>query len=111
MILRYQPEGLEPREWAVKPERMLSVEIEAIEDVTGWTMGQWIEKMQASSVKALHALLWVLLKRVDPTRTYASVQFTLDEVEMTLEADEHEDDEPATEGEAPKESSDPGSEI
>lgn len=47
-----------------------------------------MEKFQAASMLAIHGLLYVLLKRNDPTLRWESVQFTLSEVDIQADDEE-----------------------
>jgi hypothetical protein len=90
----YTPENGESQSWPYDPMKMLSVELEAIEDRTGMTFMEWGEALTNGSVKALHALLWVYLKRSDPTLEWGDVSFTMAEVDIeTDEMDAAEADE------------------
>lgn len=85
MKLVYTPEGAERREWEFDPNRILNVEAEAIERATGLT---WTEVLQATgrgSVGAIHAILWVLLKRSTPTLGYDDVVFGMHEVDFQVD--------------------------
>lgn len=84
----YKPDGVEPRKWDFAPEKLMNVESEAIERVTKMTYTEWGHAVERGSVTALHALLWVLMKRSDPTLTYDAVQFSLAEVDFELSDEE-----------------------
>lgn len=100
----YKPEGIEPRSWDFKPEKLLNPEAEAIERHTGWTFGEWVGKLGDTSMLALHGLLYVLLKRSSPTLKWDEVQFSLDEIGLEADDDEapalraHLEEKAATEG-------------
>ena len=76
----YAPENGNPREWDIDVGKLLSPERIAIEKLTGMTWGEWKIALSKDSVIAMHALLYVLLKRNDPTLTPGAVQFTEDEI-------------------------------
>ena len=98
MKLNYTPEGLPAQTFDFSPENMLSTEAEAIEEVGGTTWGSYLEfgaKLSTGNVRAMRALLWVLLCRTNPTLDFDSVVFRLDE--FTIEDD---DDEPEGKDEA-----------
>jgi hypothetical protein len=84
----YKPEGIDPKKWDFAPEKLMNPESEAIERVTKMTFGEWADAVTRGSVTAIHALLWVLLKRADPTLTYDAVQFSLSEVDFELTDEE-----------------------
>lgn len=88
MKFTYTPEGGEPRSWDFKPRKLLNVESELIEDVTGWTYQEFGEKFMAGSTRAYHALLWILLKRTTPGLKYDAVQFSMDEVDVEPDDEE-----------------------
>ena len=78
----YKPEGADPKVWDFKPNKLMNVESEKIEDLTGWTYQEFGEKFMMGSTKAYHALLYVFLKRETPTLKYDQVQFAMDEIEV-----------------------------
>jgi hypothetical protein len=84
----YKPEGADVRRWDFAPEKLMNVESEAIERVTKMTYTEWAGAVERGSVTALHALLWVMLKRGEPTLTYEAVQFSLSEVDFELSDEE-----------------------
>lgn len=88
MKLTYSPEGVEPMIWDFLPSKMLNVEAELIEDVTGWTYQEFQSAFIMGSSKARHALLWVFLKRTKPNLRYDAVQFAQDE--LVVDWSEHE---------------------
>lgn len=82
----YKPEGAKkPKKWDFDPDRLMSPEAEAIERHTGFTFAEWTEKVQAGSMLALHGLLFVMLKRDEPTLKWDSVQFNLSMVDFELD--------------------------
>ena len=86
----YQPEGAEPRRWPFDPTKLMSPEAEAIEDHTGMPFGKWNEALRDGSFKAIHGLLFVLLKREIPTLKWDEVQFCLDDITFETEGDDDE---------------------
>lgn len=88
MRFSYTPEGADKRTWDFKPGKLMSVEAEVIERLTGLTYKQFTESLGETSITATHALLYVLLKRSDPTLKYDQVQFCIDEIEFDLDDDE-----------------------
>lgn len=91
MLFVYQPEGAERKEWEFDPGRLMSPEAEAIERNTGMTYAEWTSAVRGGSILALHGLLYVMLKRSEPTLKWEQVQFCLDDVDFEL--DEQETDE------------------
>lgn len=88
MKIVYTPESGDNREWAYKPQKMLSVDAEAIERVTGWTFQEFGEKFMAGSALAQHALLWVLLRRDNRALKFSDVRFAMDEMNVDFDAEE-----------------------
>lgn len=84
----YKPEGAEPRSWDFAPDRLLNVEAIAIEKVTGLTLAGLMAGIKASSMTAITGLLWVLLKRGEPSLRFEQVQFSLSEVDFEVDDDE-----------------------
>lgn len=76
------------REWLVKPEKMANVEAEAIERVSGLRFPEWNEELRHARMSAVHALLWVLLRRDIPGLKYEAVEFTAEEYELDFDDDE-----------------------
>lgn len=69
------PHDLGKKTFNFKPEKLMSAEAEAIEDVTDWTYQQFQQKFMLGSMKAWRAVLWVLLKREFPTLKHREVSF------------------------------------
>lgn len=81
----YKPEGAEPRSWDFDPAKLMSPEAEAIERLTGMTYGEWGDAVTRGSITALHGLLYVMLKRGNPTLTYDQVEFCLEDIDFEVE--------------------------
>lgn len=88
MKLIYTPENGSPREWTFKPRRLLNVEAEEIERRTSMTFAEWTNALQSGSMLAVHALLFVLLRRDQPRLGWEQVQFCDEDVDITYELDE-----------------------
>lgn len=58
--------AIEGEEFDVDPGRIKFGEAKRIEQVTGMTFGEWGKALQAGSVTALQALVWVLKRRTHP---------------------------------------------
>lgn len=84
----YKPEGLEPKEWEFEPNKLMSPECIAIEKLTGLTFTEWAAAVKRGSVQCVHAYLWVMLKRENPTLTPKQVQFSLEEYDFEPSDDE-----------------------
>ena len=46
MYFVYKPEGVEPTRWKFEPSKLMSPEVEAIEDHTGMAFKQWFEAFE-----------------------------------------------------------------
>lgn len=86
----YTPEGAEAIEWEFDPMRLLSPEAMQIEKMTGLSYVGWIEAVQSGSMTAVHALLFVLMKRRRPGIKPDEVQFSLAEIDFVPDEDEDE---------------------
>lgn len=87
MKFSYKPEGAdEPRVWQFDPNHMKSSEMMQVERMTGFTWAEWIDACSRGSMTAVHALLFVLLKRDMPELDPNAVEFELDQID--IEADE-----------------------
>lgn len=84
----YTPQGAEPITFDYKPGRLLSPEAEKIEELTGWTYMEFGEHLMSQSMKAFHALLYIFLKRSNPTLKYEQVVFAFDEVDIDYDDSE-----------------------
>lgn len=84
----YKPEGAEPKKWDFDPDRLMSPEAVAIERLTKLTFAEWTEAVQRGSVLALHALLYVMLKREIPSLKPSEIEFSMSEVDFELDDDE-----------------------
>lgn len=82
MILKLQ-RGDDVREWDFKPERLMATEAIAIEKMTGQPFGEDQNKM-----RSMHALVWVLLKRDEPTLKYTDVDFAIGDLTVDLDEEE-----------------------
>jgi hypothetical protein len=96
MKLLYTPEGKSPQQFDFEPGNLLSTEAEAIEC---WCRDLGIifgygEKLASGNVRAMRALLWVMLRRSDPSLEFDAVVFRLDEFRV------EDDDEPVGKDEA-----------
>lgn len=87
----YKPEGVEPdawKRWEFDANKLMSPEAEAIERHTGMTFGEWKNAVVNESVRALHGLLFVMLKRENATLKWDEVQFSMSEVDFELDDEE-----------------------
>lgn len=84
----YKAEGIEPRRWEFQPYKLMSPEAELIERRTGMAFSDWARVVTEGSMIALRALLFVLLKRTDPTLKWEQLQFSMSEVDFELDDEE-----------------------
>lgn len=83
MKFSYKPEGAdEARVWDFDPDKMKSGEMIAVERLTGLTWPEWIDACSRGSIVAIHALLFVMLKRDMPGLDPGEVEFELDEIDI-----------------------------
>lgn len=74
-------------------DRMLFAEGRAIEKVTGSTFGEFGQAMQAGSLTAIQALVWVAVKRTHPETKFSDLdEWEIGAVELTVEDEEAEAD-------------------
>lgn len=88
MIVIYSPDEGEQQRWLFSPRTLMAVEAEAIERVTGLTFMEFGQALVRGSMAALRALVWVLLKRQEPTLKFADVDFPIGAVTTELDDDE-----------------------
>lgn len=88
MLLRYTPEGTDGRTWTFAPEKLMSSEAEAIEKATRMTYAEFGVAILKGSASARRALLWVYLKREEPTLKIGSLDVPVGTI--TLEYEPHE---------------------
>jgi hypothetical protein len=89
MFLTYRPDGQDEQRWEVKLGKFRSMEIEAIEKVTGLDYGTaFKDKLIKGNGLARRALLWTLQRREHPTIRFADIDFADDELQLELDRDE-----------------------
>lgn len=84
----YAPEGVDPKTWDFAPGKMISPEAEVIERKTGMRFSEWEFAVQNGSMLALHGLLFVLLKREQPSLQWDQIMFSFGECTWELDDDE-----------------------
>ena len=84
----YKPEGTEPKKWDFAPRKLLVAELIEIEKRTGLAFEEWSQRFRSSSALAIHAYLYVMLKRELPTLKWDDLSWTMDEVDFELGDDE-----------------------
>lgn len=83
MYLVYQPEGQdEPTRWWYDPAKLMSVERETIEKLTGEDFSDFTKKAMNGNSLCRRALLFVFLKRQHPTLKFADVDYAWDELKL-----------------------------
>ncbi|GIJ51326.1 hypothetical protein Val02_82120 [Virgisporangium aliadipatigenens] len=86
MFLIYTPDGEETQKWEFKLGRLRSMEIEAIEKLTGLDYGSTFKQaLLQGNARARRALLWTFLRRDHPRLKFSDVDFFDEEVEVTLD--------------------------
>lgn len=90
MRLKYTPEGTQPLVWDFTVGDLLVHEAEAMERQTGLSTSELGTGLKRGSAQAIHALLWVFLRRDPGRRTlkYDDVSFRLSEVSLDLDPGE-----------------------
>lgn len=84
MYLIYHPEGSEePKRWVYDPKRLMSVERELLEKLTGRDFAEVTQLILKGNALCRRALLFIYLKRDHPPTRFADVDFAWDE--LTLE--------------------------
>lgn len=89
MYLTYQPDGQEAQRWEIDLRKFRSMEIEAIEKVTGFDYGTtYKERLVRGNALARRALLWTMQRRIHPTTKFADVDFADGELQLELDREE-----------------------
>lgn len=94
MKFTYKPAGTSEAQWkvwVVDPKKLLNVESELIEDKTGMTFIDWHNGVMQESARAIHGLLWVLLRRDTPDLPYEAVEFAYNDYELDLDDEQQAD--------------------
>lgn len=89
MYIKYTPAvGEEPQELYFQLAKLMSVEAEKIEEITGWSFEEFQTRLVKGFVKARRVLLWVLLKRTHPSLKLADLDVPVDAIVMEFDRDE-----------------------
>ena len=88
MIIIFHPEGGERRTWNLKELRFMSSEAETVERSTGLEWQQAKARVIKGSMLALRAIVWVLVKREDPTLRYSAFDPAENEIGVDYDAEE-----------------------
>ncbi|MFE2556676.1 hypothetical protein ACFXGT_11660 [Streptomyces sp. NPDC059352] len=83
MFLAYQPEGqTEPTRWRYNPRRLMTVERETIERLTGRNFTEFTGDVLQGNSLCRRALLYTFLRRDHPKIKFEDVQFFWDELKL-----------------------------
>ncbi|MFM9604248.1 hypothetical protein [Streptomyces turgidiscabies] len=83
MFLVYSPEGSDaPKRWKYNPRKIMSVERENIERITGRTWSEFTQAVVQGSSLCRRALLFTFLKRDHPGVKWDDVDFAWDELKL-----------------------------
>lgn len=80
----FTPKDGDRHEWDFDPRKLLTPERIAIEKATQMAWGDFKAAIARDSTVAWQALLWVLLKRSEPTLRLADVSFCDDEIAVDV---------------------------
>lgn len=84
----YAPEGADPREWDFEPNKIPAKDAELIERRTGMHFGDWLDAVNAGSMLAYHALLFIYMRRDNQALQWDQLDFNFSEVGIKLSDDE-----------------------
>lgn len=88
MLLIYRPEGIDERQWPFQPDKLMSSEAEAIEKAMGMTYSEFSADLVKGSARARRTLLWVYLKREEPTLRLTQVDPPVGSIGLEFEPHE-----------------------
>ena len=88
MIVTFTPVEGDSRAYDFKPQKLMSVESETVERLTGKPYLEAVQAVVQGSALARRALVYVLEKRAHPTLSWASFDFPFDAVEVEFDRDE-----------------------
>ncbi|RSS51366.1 hypothetical protein [Streptomyces sp. WAC01280] len=92
MFLAYQPEGQsEPTRWRYNPRRLMTVERETIERLTGKNFTEFTTDVLQGNSLARRALLYTFLRRDHPKTKFEDVEFFWDELKLEYSKQEWEE--------------------
>lgn len=81
-------------------EKLLLAEAVALEDETGWSMGQLLGYAGIGSYKAARAMIWILRKRANPKTKISDINYALEQI--FIEDPDQRDEDESELPEAPK---------
>lgn len=83
MFLEYHPAGsAEPTRWRYDPRKLMSVEREKCESLTGLDFSDFTKHVVNGNSRCRRALLFIMLKRDHPTTKFEDVDFAWDELQL-----------------------------
>ncbi|MFF8839574.1 hypothetical protein [Streptomyces sp. NPDC015130] len=83
MFLVYHPEGqTEPTRWRYNPRRLMTVERETIERLTGKNFTEFTTDVLQGNSLARRCLLYTFLRRDHPKTKFEDVEFFWDELKL-----------------------------
>ena len=88
MRITYAPDGGVRQEFKFDVDGLSATEAETLEEVGGqsWdTLMEWYDKFERGSFKAWRAVLWVYLRRTDPTLSFDLFLPVVSEIEIEQE--------------------------
>ena len=77
-------------------DKLMLSEARAVEKVCGCTFQEWSEQLQAGSMEALAALVWIVQKRENPDLRFNEVDFAISGIEIEEEENPAEPSEDTT---------------
>ncbi|MGW1119252.1 hypothetical protein ACWD5B_19425 [Streptomyces tanashiensis] len=92
MFLVYHPEGqTEPTRWRYNPRRLMTVERETIERLTGKNFTEFTTDVLQGNSLARRSLLYTFLRRDHPKTKFEDVEFFWDELKLEYSKQEWEE--------------------
>lgn len=88
MYVIFRPADGDEQRYHFDADRVSNFEAESVERETGWTYSEWGDRLTRNSAIAMHALLWIVMRRVHPTLKYRDVAFDMSQVSVEPEPDE-----------------------
>lgn len=88
MFIKYTPAEGEQQQFYFQLAKLMTVEAEKIEEVTGWSFDDFQTQLMKGFVKARRVLLWILLKRQHPTMKLADINVPVDAITVEFDRDE-----------------------
>lgn len=70
-----------------------NIELVDLEELTGWALGELVERLAAGSMKAVTALVWILRRRDEPGLAFRDVRFKTSDLALEFLEDDPGNDE------------------